>query len=87
MTNQQNNNIDYRWLATTLVAIQNDMRAMKNDMHIVKEEIAGVRQEITVNMGAIRRVEVKQDALLEELRALYPQLNALRARVDELERK
>jgi hypothetical protein len=30
--NGQQDNVDYRWLSTTLVAIQNDMRVMKNDM-------------------------------------------------------
>jgi mediator of RNA polymerase II transcription subunit 25 len=80
-------NVDLKWIATILVAFQNDMRALKNDVRILKDDVRGIKDDLMVTQGALRRLELKQDIVLEEVRALYPQINQLRERVDTLERR
>jgi hypothetical protein len=59
--------------------VQSDLLAVKNDIRILKEDVAVV--------GTIlHRLDTKQDVLLEELRALYPQINRMRGRIDALEK-
>ena len=58
--------------------VQNDLLVMKNDLRIVKDDMV-------VTASILHRLEVKQDVMLDELRALYPQINRLGKRIDALE--
>jgi chromosome segregation ATPase len=59
-------------------AVQNDLLAMRNDVRVLKEDVS-------VTASALHRLDTKQDILLDELRALYPQINRMRSRIDALE--
>jgi hypothetical protein len=60
-------------LDARLDTFETDLRALGGDVRVLKEDMV-------VTAATLRRLDVKQDVLLAELRALYP-----RARVDDLE--
>jgi hypothetical protein len=58
-------------LDTRLDTFEADIRVLSNDVRVLKEDII-------VTAATLRRLDVKQDVLLTELRALYPQIRALK---------
>jgi hypothetical protein len=65
-------------LDARLDTFETDLRALGGDVRVLKEDMV-------VTAATLRRLDVKQDVLLAELRALYPQISHLRTRVDDLE--
>jgi hypothetical protein len=65
-------------LDARLDTFETDLRALSGDVRVLKEDMV-------VTAATLRRLDVKQDVLLAELRALYPQIGHLRTRVDDLE--
>jgi hypothetical protein len=57
----------FAWLDTRLDTFETDIRVLNNDVRVLKEDIV-------VTAATLRRLDVKQDVLLTELRAIYPQL-------------
>jgi flagellar biosynthesis/type III secretory pathway chaperone len=71
--------IDLKWIGTTLIAMQIDMRTIKND-------VAGLKEDNSIIVDTLRRLERKQASTLDELRALYPLITRLHERMDAIER-
>lgn len=56
-------NIDLRWIATRLVELQNDVRAIKADIELGKHDRVVIE-------ALLRRLDSKQNTVIDEVRAL-----------------
>ncbi len=81
-------NVDLNWIARTLVAMRDEVRALRDlpgRMTALEREMRTMRDDFEIMAAILRRVDSNQTAYRDDIHQLYGLHRDLRTRIETLE--